>query len=133
MFLTAVCGVSAHVPHQYVFVSESKTWTEAQNYCRQTYTDLATINTMEEMKKLNATLKDKTSGSVWIGLSRGDTGKWQWSLADGDLYSDGHTYRNWNSGEPNNLGGNENCAVMTKTRGTWFDTNCDRKHISYVL
>ncbi|KAI4875892.1 hypothetical protein NFI96_005369, partial [Prochilodus magdalenae] len=81
----AVCGASSLVPYRYHFVSESKTWTEAQNYCRQTYTDLATINTMEEMKNLNATLEDKPSSFVWIGLVRGDTGKWQWSLADGDL------------------------------------------------
>ncbi|KAI4895281.1 hypothetical protein NFI96_021434, partial [Prochilodus magdalenae] len=130
MFLTAVCGVSAHVPHQYVFVSESKTWTEAQNYCRQNYTDLATINTMEEMKKLNATLKDKTSSSVWIGLSRGGTGKWQWSLADGGFYSEGGAYRNWNSGEPDNDKGRgkEFCVAMKKDVGTWFDDGCDKTY-----
>ncbi|KAI4896350.1 hypothetical protein NFI96_021815 [Prochilodus magdalenae] len=124
----AVCGVSAHVPHQYVFVSESKTWTEAQNYCRQTYTDLATINTMEEMKKLNASLKDKPSSSVWIGLSRGGTGKWLWSLADGGFYSEGGAYRNWDSGEPNNanaVNGKEFCVAMKNDIGTWFDDGCD--------
>ncbi|KAI4894690.1 hypothetical protein NFI96_031585 [Prochilodus magdalenae] len=123
-FFSAVCGVSAHVPHQYVFVSESKTWTEAQNYCRQTYTDLATINTMEEMKKLNATLKDKPSSSVWIGLSRGGTGKWLWSLADGGVYSEGGAYRNWNSGEPSGAGNNEFCVGMFRDKGTWFDVTC---------
>ncbi|XP_072514075.1 putative C-type lectin domain family 20 member A [Salminus brasiliensis] len=56
---SAVCGVSPYVPHRYHFVNESKTWTEAQSYCRRTYTDLATINNMEQMKKLNDTLKDK--------------------------------------------------------------------------
>ncbi|KAI4881802.1 hypothetical protein NFI96_016440 [Prochilodus magdalenae] len=129
MFLTAVCGVSAHVPHRYVFVSESKTWTEAQNYCRQTYTDLATINTMEEMKKLNATLKDKPSSSVWIGLARRDTGKWQWSLADGGFYSEGGVYRNWESGEPNNIGGKEFCVAMYHgSAGKWFDDGCDNTY-----
>ncbi|KAI4899425.1 hypothetical protein NFI96_029373, partial [Prochilodus magdalenae] len=128
----AVSGVSAFVPHQYVFVNESKTWTEAQNYCRQTYTDLATINTMEEMKKLNATLKDKPSSSVWIGLSRGGTGKWLWSLADGGVYSEGDTYRNWNSGEPDNAKGqgNEFCVGMFKDKGTWFDVTCDASYTS---
>ncbi|KAI4901245.1 hypothetical protein NFI96_009282 [Prochilodus magdalenae] len=117
----AMCRVSALVPYRYHFVNESKTWTEAQNYCRQTYTDLATINTMEEMKNLNATLKDKPSSSVWIGLVRGDTGSWLWSLADGEE----NLYQNWASGEPNNVGGVENCAVMKKSDGTWFDDNCN--------
>ncbi|XP_049328993.1 uncharacterized protein LOC125789942 [Astyanax mexicanus] len=79
LIFTAVCGVSSYVPHRYHFVNENKTWTEAQSYCRKTYTDLATINNMDEMKKLNETLKDKTVGDVWIGLNRGNTGKWRWS------------------------------------------------------
>ncbi|KAL6481078.1 hypothetical protein MHYP_G00091580 [Metynnis hypsauchen] len=115
----AVCGVSTYVPHRYHFVNESKTWTEAQSYCRQTYTDLATISNMEEMKNLNATLKDKAS-SVWIGLARGNTGKWLWSLAEGNAY------RNWNSGEPNSDGKNEYCVAMYATVGTWLDDYCDR-------
>ncbi|XP_066513083.1 snaclec A8-like [Hoplias malabaricus] len=82
--LSAVCGVSAYTSYRYVFVNEAKTWTEAQSYCRQNYTDLATINNMEEMKNLNTTLKDKTTSSVWIGLNRGNTGRWLWSLADED-------------------------------------------------
>ncbi|KAL6481106.1 hypothetical protein MHYP_G00091860 [Metynnis hypsauchen] len=130
-FFTAVCGVSAYVPHRYHFVNESKTWTEAQSYCRQTYTDLATISNMEEMKKLNATLKDKTSSFVWIGLDRGDTGKWLWSLADESFYREGDTYRNWESGEPNNLLGNQYCVGMNKDPGmmnigTWNNENCDK-------
>ncbi|KAI4893874.1 hypothetical protein NFI96_009813, partial [Prochilodus magdalenae] len=127
-FFSAVCGVSAHVPHQYVVVSESKTWTEAQNYCRQNYTDLATINTMEEMKKLNATLKDKPSSSVWIGLSRGGTGKWLWSLVDGGYDSEGGAYRNWASGEPNNAGGKEFCVAMKNDAEIWFDVRCDASY-----
>ncbi|XP_049326012.1 C-type mannose receptor 2-like [Astyanax mexicanus] len=89
----AVCGVSPYVPHRYHFVDQSKTWTEAQIYCRQTYTDLATINNMEEMKNLNETLKDKGENFVWIGLAKGDTGKWRWSLPDGNVYtSEAHSY-----------------------------------------
>ncbi|KAI4901246.1 hypothetical protein NFI96_009283 [Prochilodus magdalenae] len=121
---TAVCGVSAHVPHRYVFVNEGKTWTEAQSYCRQTYTDLATINTMEEMKKLNATLKDPPIHSVWIGLNRGNDGKWRWSLADGKVYTDEDVYRNWQNGEPDNKGGVEFCAGIY--RPVWYDDACWR-------
>ncbi|XP_037399662.1 macrophage mannose receptor 1-like [Pygocentrus nattereri] len=125
---TTVCGVSAYVPRQYVFVNESKPWTEAQSYCRQNYTDLATISNMEEMKKLNATLNNKPRSPAWIGLARGDTGKWLWSLADRGFYEEGDTYRNWNSGppkEPNNDGGNEYCVGMFMDSGNWFDVKCN--------
>ncbi|KAL7853034.1 hypothetical protein SRHO_G00188190 [Serrasalmus rhombeus] len=102
--LSAVCGVSAYVPHRYHFVNESKTWTEAQSYCRQNYTDLATISNMEEMKKLNATLNEKARSSVWIGLDRGF----------------------WKSGEPHDQGGNKKCAAVSKTdQGQWHDVDCE--------
>ena len=119
-----MCGVSAYVPHRYIFVNESKTWFEAQSYCRQTYTDLVTINTTEEMKSLNALLKDKVTSLFWIGLIRGSTGKWLWSLANGSSYSELASYRNWRSGEPNNLGQNEFCVGMFIKDGTWFDVSC---------
>ncbi|XP_066512920.1 macrophage mannose receptor 1-like [Hoplias malabaricus] len=126
-FFSAVCGVSVHIPHQYHFVNENKTWTEAQSYCRQNYTDLATVSNMEEMKNLNTTLKDKTNSSVWIGLNRGNTGRWQWSLGDGDMYREGAQYRNWSSGEPNNAGGSEFCVAMQKD-GTWLDDGCNHQY-----
>ncbi|XP_017542522.1 macrophage mannose receptor 1-like [Pygocentrus nattereri] len=131
--ISAVCGVSAYVPHRYHFVNESKNWTEAQSYCRQNYTDLATISKMEEMKKLNATLNEKARSFVWIGLDRGDTGKWLWSLADESFYKGEDTYRNWNSGEPNNLGRNQYCVAMNKepgtiNNGTWTDEECDKQY-----
>ncbi|XP_066513024.1 macrophage mannose receptor 1-like [Hoplias malabaricus] len=117
--------VSADVPYQYHFVNEAKTWTEAQSYCRQKYTDLATVNNMEEMKNLNTTLKDKTTSSVWIGLQIGDTGRWLWSLADGGLDSEGEEYRNWHSEGPNSAGGKDFCVGMYQPDGTWFDIRCE--------
>ncbi|KAL6481076.1 hypothetical protein MHYP_G00091560 [Metynnis hypsauchen] len=127
LLFSAVGGVSAYVPHRYLFVNESKNWTEAQSYCRQTYTDLATISNMEEMKKLNATLnnnlKDKPSSSIWIGLDRGVTGVWHWSLAG----CEGNQYRNWSSGEPNNyMRSGEYCVVMYGNDGTWNDDICTK-------
>ncbi|XP_037399050.1 C-type mannose receptor 2-like isoform X1 [Pygocentrus nattereri] len=121
VLFSAVCGVSAYVPRQYVFVNESKTWTEAQNYCRQNYTDLATISNMEEMKKLNAVLKDQPTSSVWIGLDRRVTEIWQWSPAG----CEGNQYRNWLLGEPNNyMGAGEYCVEMRISDGTWNDDVC---------
>lgn len=50
-------------------------------------------------------------------------------------------YTNWNSGEPNNYGGNENIGVMYKN-GTWNDTRelelgngfiCEYEPLSYSI
>ncbi|XP_072514074.1 C-type mannose receptor 2-like [Salminus brasiliensis] len=170
LFFTAVSGVSPYVPHRYHFVNENKTWTEAQSYCRRTYTDLATINNMDQMKKLNDTLKDKEkktnteryvfinetktwteaqsycrehhtdlvkvrnqtenqqicsvatyskSDCVWIGLFND---AWKWS-------DQSHSsFRYWRSGQPNNLGGIENCtAVFVADQGQWHDDNCNKQ------
>ncbi|KAL7853031.1 hypothetical protein SRHO_G00188160 [Serrasalmus rhombeus] len=120
MFFTAVCGLSAYVPHRYHLVNESKTWTEAQSYCRQTYTDLATINNMNGMKRLNDTLKDE-SLRVWIGLEKVT---WQWSLQDGTVYREGQSYSNWNTGEPNSKAEEEEMCVQMYISGRWNDDFC---------
>ncbi|XP_060755392.1 macrophage mannose receptor 1-like [Neoarius graeffei] len=124
LFFSVVCGIGADVPHRYHFVNENKTWSEAQTYCREKYTDLASINNMEEMMKLNHTLKKETPKQAWIGLQREGTGKWQWSLANQTFYRDGDTYRNWENGQPNNAGGNQFCVCMNKNSNKWNDRNC---------
>ncbi|XP_066518111.1 macrophage mannose receptor 1-like [Hoplias malabaricus] len=126
LLFSVSCGVSADVPQQYHFVNENKIWSEAQSYCRQKYTDLVTDNNMEEMKNLNTTLKDKTTSSVWIGLNRGKTGRWLWSLADADLYREGSEYRKWTTGQPSNKMGNEFCAVMGKMKGFFSTISCNK-------
>ncbi|XP_036420702.1 C-type mannose receptor 2-like isoform X2 [Colossoma macropomum] len=119
--LSAIYGLSAYVPHRYHFVNENKTWTEAQSYCRQNYTDLATINNMDEMKKVTETVKDK-SVRVWIGLEKVT---WQWSLQDGTVYREGQSYSNWYTGEPNSNAGEEMCVQMYEL-GSWDDEDCSR-------
>ncbi|XP_053272718.1 macrophage mannose receptor 1-like [Pleuronectes platessa] len=108
--------------HQYHFMSNAKTWTEAQSYCREKYTDLATIENTEEMKKLKDTVSAAGhSSEVWIGLySHID---WKWS--DGFNQS-GAEYRNWGNGEPNNNLANELC-VAEKQDVTWHDYGCHSK------
>ncbi|KAI5609683.1 hypothetical protein C0J50_12100, partial [Silurus asotus] len=125
MFLTVVCGVAAYIPHRYHFVNENKNWSEAQTYCRDKYTDLATISNMDEMKKLNITLKKENAKLAWIGLKSESVGEWKWSLAEQTFYRDGDTYRNWSSEEPNNAKKKEFCVMMSRSDGSFLDENCD--------
>ncbi|XP_064861130.1 macrophage mannose receptor 1-like [Oncorhynchus nerka] len=60
------------LPHQFHFVNLTKNWTEAQSFCRQNYTDLATIDEdMADMKKLNNTIgKNATDKYIHINESK---------------------------------------------------------------
>jgi len=58
---------------------------------------------------------------VWLGLERERDGTtWKWS--DGNTVDKGIT--DWFSGEPNNVGGNEDCVAMIVPYG-WFDEGCN--------
>ncbi|CAB1422962.1 unnamed protein product [Pleuronectes platessa] len=127
IFISVLClsgcfTFSTCLLHQYHFVSDAKTWTEAQSYCREKYTDLATIENTEEMKKLKDTVSAAgNSSEVWIGLySHID---WKWS--DGFNQS-GAEYRKWHWSDPNNNKANQLCVVQT-SYATWYDIECHEK------
>ncbi|PWA20288.1 hypothetical protein CCH79_00003530 [Gambusia affinis] len=56
----------------YHVVNERKSWTEAQRYCREIYTDLVTINSTEVMAQVKDILRGKTD-EFWIGLYGSDS------------------------------------------------------------
>ena len=96
---TGPCSLSSCVPrHRCAFVNKTKTWDEAQSYCREKYLDLATIDDMSEMKRVLKALENEGAVSVWIGLKSGTDLSSHWSLADKDFYKEGErNYFNWSS------------------------------------
>ncbi|XP_026209196.1 macrophage mannose receptor 1-like [Anabas testudineus] len=102
LFLFILMGQSFFFTcHLYVyhFIGENKTWDKAQKYCREKYTDLATVSNMTDMERLRKSTETLTE--AWIGLHSypgKDNRTWYWSLP-GLEFNENQT--RWDSGEPN--------------------------------
>lgn len=97
-------------------------FSDAQQYCKWNFTDLATVDNMLDMQQLLAAVEGFYEGPVWIGLYDIDWA-WDWSLLDLSYYKPGeYLYRVWNSGEPNQPRTQTLCAAIQG--GYWFDFFC---------
>ncbi|XP_052395959.1 C-type mannose receptor 2-like isoform X12 [Carassius gibelio] len=121
LLLTAVVSSSARAPRQYHFVNQNLSWTEAQSYCREKYTDLFTISDIQEQNDIEQAIKRVNSNAdrVWIGLKNTKVGFW----SDPVFYTE--QYRNWGSDQP---GGDGDCVYMNCVndhKGQWHDVDCN--------
>uniref|UniRef100_A0A3B4CPG4 C-type lectin domain-containing protein n=1 Tax=Pygocentrus nattereri TaxID=42514 RepID=A0A3B4CPG4_PYGNA len=112
-----LCVLPASSAVQYLYVSEGKSWAEAQSYCRDKYTDLATIYTSDDIQHATEAIG---SGQVrvWIGLYK----NWGWSSSSGQ---DSLIYKNWDSNEPDSSNATKVCTAM-KTNGKWISNDCNQ-------
>ena len=124
---------SHHTFGCYKFFSGTKSWSAARRSCEGHGGDLASISdqaTNDFIKRLGSTPQQ-----AWIGTKR----PWR-TWTDGTPWC----YENWNAGEPNNAGGDEDYAAIvvgvTKKDGsncgncgTWNDERHDGKgRVGYV-
>ncbi|XP_044040991.1 C-type mannose receptor 2-like [Siniperca chuatsi] len=118
LVLSGLCHFASSLHHrQYHFISEPKTWPEAQQYCREKHTDLATVNNVQDLEELAGLINSEVTSYIFLGLYR----SWGWSVSDADDYKEGELgYWNWASGEPVKYF----CGSIGST-GEWFATNCN--------
>ncbi|XP_071940974.1 macrophage mannose receptor 1-like [Antedon mediterranea] len=96
-------------------------WQAADDYCHVQNGRLVSIHTAPEMQFLNDNT-DKTISSYWIGLREYEVkGIYSWS--DSTPFD----YVNWATGEPNDFNGEEQCAELYTSIGSWNDLNCGDK------
>ncbi|KAI5627813.1 hypothetical protein C0J50_12824, partial [Silurus asotus] len=101
-----------------ILVNEKKTWEEAQEYCRSTYTGLASVTSKSSLRQLKLETMQTETESVWTGLSFVD-GKWLWVSVEmlGDLVS-------MSSQCP---APHQNCGSLNTTTNTLNIHNCNDK------
>ena len=106
--------------HSYYRSTGNATWTTARTNCSNMGGHLVTITTSGEQSFIYGLWP-----SGWIGLTDEVTeGTWRW--VTGETYS----YKNWNSGEPNNSGNED--YVQFVSNGRWNDLN-NNNNLAYVL
>ncbi|XP_073763925.1 macrophage mannose receptor 1-like isoform X1 [Danio rerio] len=99
------------------------TWREAQLYCRTNYQDLATIKDNNTNVYIANLLYTNNIWEAWIGLSKN---LWLWS----DQTNVSWPLVTWQSGQPDNIDGNEECGCAG-TQGQIADDKCATKRFFY--
>ncbi|KAL0199503.1 hypothetical protein M9458_008043, partial [Cirrhinus mrigala] len=105
---------SSLAPYQFEYVQTSMNCTDAQKYCRNNYSNLASVRNSADMIEL-LKIVNGASGvyGIWIGLMKTDRSEWKWSLGDPAFYTARDSlYRNWASNQLNN--DQYHCAYMSQ-------------------
>uniref|UniRef100_A0A3B3CQB5 C-type lectin domain-containing protein n=1 Tax=Oryzias melastigma TaxID=30732 RepID=A0A3B3CQB5_ORYME len=107
--------------HEYHYVDQNKTWAEAQQHCRDEYTDLATVSSMADIERLRNINSEKIE--IWIGLFSitGTNATSHWSLP-GLQFNESQA--KWNTNEPNGITSETCGAIEDIKKKEWLDMSC---------
>ncbi|XP_069857965.1 C-type lectin domain family 4 member G isoform X1 [Dipodomys merriami] len=110
----------------YYFSEQKATWKVAQNHCASQGAHLVVIRDLEEQDFLN---KHTRGQGYWLGLRavrlQGKIQGYKW--LDGVSL----TFSHWNTGEPNDSRGQEDCVMMLPS-GLWNDAPCSSEKDSWI-
>ena len=103
-------------------------WVESRRSCKETGSDLVSIESLEEWKFLKKTIETMGTEEYFIGLRKdGYSGEWRW-LSDNSTVNKTKGTFPWAKGEPS---GDGYCAVIYRDYrndyGKYNDLNCTTK------
>lgn len=116
-----LCGI-----RDYYFINMNMNWTAARQYCRDKYTDLATVESADDLNRIDLPV----GALAWIGLfddpvswkvMTTDSNSWKWS-STGTISAS--LYQNWIGGEPNDNSAREGCVIFRQSQ--WATTTVKR-------
>ncbi|XP_065131863.1 macrophage mannose receptor 1-like [Paramisgurnus dabryanus] len=116
LLLSGLLFSASGLLRNYQYINISMTWTDAQSYCRKRYTDLATVDSMDDVNRIMNTVNDGYRGSVWIGLQTAIQSRWVWSNGE-DTISE---YNAWNKGAPYGTG-----DCVSNYNNAWYSNRCE--------
>lgn len=116
LFISGLCSFALG-SSDFHLIPISKSYNDAKTYCREMYTDLASIQNSADMNNLVA-LVSPAAERAWIGLETGDVWVWHWSWPDQKV-----NFVNWKAGEPQ-ITPQDACGAMDQ-HGEWFESECN--------
>ncbi|TNN32929.1 Macrophage mannose receptor 1 [Liparis tanakae] len=117
--LSGLTAPSSGATTEFRLVELRKTWTEARSYCREAFTDLATVEHQSANDELLSAAR-RLGDHAWIGLYDNRAVGWTWALGEEDSTNQ---YSNWEAGQPDNKNYGQTCGAI-KPSGLWIDRFC---------
>ncbi|XP_072226192.1 ladderlectin-like [Leuresthes tenuis] len=110
----------------YKYIATKMTWIDAELHCVSQGANLVSIHSQEEENFVKHLIRsiDPADGVKWIGLTDCQkNGAWLWS--DGSKFD----FKFWNTGEPNNYQGSEDCVQTNWGQNKkWNDIKCSYEY-----
>ena len=103
--------------YMYIIVNKPCNYATAEFAAQRLGGTLAMPRTNRSNAAVTALIRETGSDRYWIGAQRKSPESETWVWTDGETMTD---MSHWNSGEPNNSGGVENCAMIYRN-GLWND------------
>lgn len=105
---------------EFHLVELSKSFKDAKTYCRDVYSDFATVHNFSDMSTLIALTLNKSVRRAWLGLEIGKEPLWHWTWQDQMI-----DFLNWRDGNP--LDNDEDACAAMDEDGQWFQSTCGTK------